>query len=213
MSEAGSAELEGWVRAAAGGDAQAWQRLWSELEPKVLALLRNPSVLGRFAEREDDCRSVVVVLMERLRADGFRRLRSYLDSKAKRPGLQFMPWLIVVAKRTAIDCVRAHPDYIDRRRQSDASSPGAWVDPASLPPSSLLPGSRPPLTNRGTAMELLRFAEANMPDAQRQAIELWMQSASFDDIARALGLSGSKDAERAVRAGLERLRRHVKEEI
>lgn len=212
MTTSDEADLEAWVGRAVTGDAAAWQLLWGALEPRVMGLLRNPAVLGRLAGREDDCRTIVVVLMERLRAHDFQRLRSYLTARAERPGLKFMPWLTVVAKRTAIDCMRAHPDYLDRRREPGASAAGAWIVPGSLPPSSQSPGTRPPMTNRATALELMRYAATVMPDEQRRALELWVHGFGFDDIAKTLALPTPKDAERLVRAGLERLRRHVREE-
>jgi DNA-directed RNA polymerase specialized sigma24 family protein len=205
-------DLEALVVSVARGDQEAWRRLWSSLEPTVMALLRNPSVLGQLADREDDCRTIVVVVMERLRANDFARLRGYLQTRAQRPGLRFAPWLKVVAKRTAIDCMRAHPDYLDLRRQAGAGPKGHWVVPGSLPPSSQTPGTRPPMTNRATAAALMRHAEATMPENQRGALELWLQSLGHDEIARALELGSPREAERLVRAALERLRRFVREE-
>jgi hypothetical protein len=66
------------------------------------------------------------------------------------------------------------------------------------------------MTNRGTAHELLQFAAGAIPEDQRRALELWAQSESFEDIARALGMGSAADAERAVRAAIERLRRRFR---
>jgi DNA-directed RNA polymerase specialized sigma24 family protein len=117
-----------------------------------------------------------------------------------------MTWLRVVAKRVGIDYMRGHPDYIDRRRQADASRPGNWIDPATLPPASRIGAGKPGMTNRGTALELLRYA-AEIPAAQRKALEMWVQSETYQDIARAIGAATPAEAERTVRAAIERLRR------
>ncbi len=49
------------------------------------------------------------------------------------------------------------------------------------------------------------------PPCLPQALELWIQSVGYGEIARAMGLDTPKDAERLVRAGLERLRRHFRD--
>lgn len=204
------ADLEELVIQAVAGDETAWQTLWRGLEPRLYGLVKQPRILGPLAQREDDCRGVVVEVMARLHSDGFRRLRLYLTTKRDNPGITFMPWLIVVAKRVAIDYLRAHPDYIDRRREQDASAPGALMNPGTLPSESQLGGARPPVTNRGTAQEILRYAAASIPDDQRRALELWIQNADHAEIAAQLGLARAADAERLVRAALERLRRYFR---
>src|SRR5882672_7984857 len=203
-------ELETLVVEAAAEDESAWQRLWAAIEPPLSRIIAQPRFLGRLGQREDDRRNIVVAVMARLRADSFHRLHLYLEARESNPRLRFMSWLRVVAKRVGIDYLRAHPDYV-RRHEADASRPGAWVDPKTLPPSSQLMGERPPVTNRGTARELLRFAAGAIPDDQRRALELWAQSESFEDIARALGMKSGQEAERTVRAAIERLRRRFRD--
>ena len=83
----------------------------------------------------------------------------------------------------------------------------------TLPSASKLPGERPPYTNRGTALEVLRYAAGTVPEPQLSALEMWAQSASFDEIARELTLpEGATGAERLVRAAIERLRRRFRDE-
>jgi DNA-directed RNA polymerase specialized sigma24 family protein len=203
-------ELERLVIAAAARDEAAWQQLWAAVEPPLLRIVAQPRFLGRLGQREDDRRNIVVAVMARLRADQFHRLKLYLDARRANPRLRFISWLRVVAKRVGIDYLRAHPDYV-RRHDADASRPGAWVDAGTLPPASQLVGERPPVTNRGTARALLQFAAGAIPDEQRRALELWAQSESFEDIARVLGLATGQQAERMVRAAIERLRRRFRE--
>ncbi|HEU0033195.1 MAG TPA: hypothetical protein VFQ53_21330 [Kofleriaceae bacterium] len=203
-------ELETLVVAAAGQDEAAWQQLWAAIEPPLTKIVAQPRFLGRLGQREDDRRNIVVAVMARLRADRFNRLQLYLDARATNPRLRFMSWLRVVAKRVGIDYLRSHPDYV-RRHDQGASRPGAWVDAGTLPPGSQLFGERPPVTNRGTARELLQYAAGVIPDDQLRALQLWTESESFGDIARTLGLTSPREAERIVRAAIERLRRRFRE--
>jgi len=202
-------ELEALVVRAADGDELAWQRLWAAIEPRLARVIAQPRFLGRLGQREDDRRSIIVDVMARLRDHDFDRLRLYLAARRDNPQLQFLTWLRVVAKRVGIDYMRAHPDYLDRRREADASRVGQWIDPQPLPPASRIGGGRPGMTNRGTAHELLRYA-AELPEVQRRALELWVQSEPFAEIARAVGLTTAAEAERTVRAVLERLRRRFR---
>jgi DNA-directed RNA polymerase specialized sigma24 family protein len=204
-------EIERLVDAAATGDEAAWQRLWAAIEPPLSRIIAQPRFLGRLGQREDDRRNIVVAVMARLRAEDFHRLRLYREARESNPRLRFLSWLRVVSKRVGIDYLRAHPDYV-RRHDQGASRPGAWIDPKTLPPASQIAGERPPITNRGTARELLTFAAGAIPDDQRRALELWSQSEGFEDIARALGLATPQEAERVVRAAIERLRRKFRAE-
>jgi DNA-directed RNA polymerase specialized sigma24 family protein len=201
--------MEELVERAAAGDEVAWQLLWKELEPMLLAMIARPRFLGRLGQREDDRRNIVVEVMSRLRADNCRRLQSYVATRAANPSLAIEPWLRVVAKRVAIDYLRAHPDYIDRRREPGASAPGKLIVHETLTGSQRLIGERPPVTNRSTAQQMLRYAATEMPDDQRRALELWTSGNSYEDIARALGVT---DAEKLVRAAVERLRRKFRED-
>ncbi len=202
--------LEMLVAAAAGGDEIAWQGLWSAIEPPLTRIVAQPRFLGRLGRHEDERRNIIVAVIARLRGDSFARLRLYLDARAKNPQLRFLSWLRVVAKRVGIDYLRAHQDYL-RRYEADRSTPGVWVTAQTLPPPSQIGGERPPVTARGTALELLRFAAGNVPADQRRALELWAQSESFDDIARIVGFASASEAERAVRAAIERLRRKFRD--
>lgn len=202
--------IETHVVHAAAGDDRAWQALWAAIEPALSRIIAQPRFLGRLGGREDDRRNIVVAVMGRLRADGFHRLQLYLDARRANPRLRFLTWLRVVAKRVGIDYLRAHPDYV-RRHDADASKPGVWIDPGTLPPASQLVGARPPVTAKGTAHELLAYAAGVIPEEHRRALELWTQSETFPEIAKALGMASAADAERAVRAALERLRRKFRE--
>jgi DNA-directed RNA polymerase specialized sigma24 family protein len=206
------AEIERLVALAASGDEAAWQGLWKLVEPRLSALIRRRTFVAGMAGRDDETRDVMVAVMARLREDDFRRLRGYLASRREKRGLAFMPWLILVAKRVAIDCQRAHPDYVDRRRSAAPDEArGAWISPLPMPSETQLPAGRPPMTNRLMAKQILRYADGALEAPQRRALEMWAGEGSLDDIARELALGGPDEAERLVRSAVERLRRHFRE--
>lgn len=207
-------DLEALVARAATSDTAAWRELWEHVEPWLERLIGNPRFLARVGQREDDRSNILVEIMARLHAEGFQRLKLYVATRRESPQLKFKTWLRVVAKRVGIDYLRGHQNYIDQRRAPDrGSAPGQWIEPGTLPSPSKLPGERPPVTNRGTALELLRYAGRTVPEPQLSALEQWTQGGSYDDIARELELAdGPREAERLVRAAIERLRRHFRSE-
>src|SRR5512134_1324145 len=98
--------LEELVRRVLDGDDAAWQAFWQAVEPRLYALLRRPRFLGRLSQSEDDCRNIVVDVMHALRAAEHARLRRFLEARAANPALPFFAWLVVIAKRLAIDYQR-----------------------------------------------------------------------------------------------------------
>ena len=207
-------ELEGLVTRAAEGETAAWGALWEGVEPWLEKLVANPRFLGRVGQREDDRGNILLEVMARLHAERFHRLKLYVETRRTNPQLKFKTWLRVVTKRVGIDYLRGHQNYVDRRRDPNrGSAPGQWIEPGTLPSPSRMPGERPPMTNRGTALEMLRYAAGAVSEPQLSALELWTQSASYEDIGRELELGdGAAGAERLVRAALERLRRRFRTE-
>lgn len=205
-------QLEVLVARAAEGDTASWRVLWETLEPWLEKVVGNPRFLGRVGQREDDRSNIVVEVMARLHADRFHRLKMYIETRRTSPHLRFKTWLRVVTKRVGIDYLRGHENYLDRRRDPNrGSAPGEWIEPGTLPSQSKMPGERPPMTNRGTALELLRYAAGAVPEPQLSALERWAEGATFEDIAHELGVDGgSSAAEKLVRAAIERLRRRFR---
>jgi hypothetical protein len=155
-------DIQRLVNGTLAGDERAWQRMSQHVEPTLSATLRRPQVLGRLSQSEDDCRNIVVEVMSRLRANRFARLGQYAEARRKNSAVPFMGWLVVVAKRVAIDYMRGHEAYVDRRNDKHASSPGAWREIRTLPSDSRLPGARRAVTGRGTAHQLYAFASAEL---------------------------------------------------
>lgn len=198
-------ELELLVLRAASGDDVAWHQLWTLIEPELTRTIANPRFLGKLGQREDDRKNIILETVGRLAANDRRRLRDYIDTRAANPRLGFLTWLRVVAKRVGIDYQRGHAQYIDRRREPGASTPGKWIEPGTLP--SELGGERPPVTDLGTAHQVVAYATIALAEDQRRALELWVHGEPYDAIARQLDLASAADAERKVRAAIERLRR------
>ena len=198
------------VLRASGGDQEAWQSLWRRLDPALHGLVRSFR-LGRISRDDDERRAVIVDVMAKLRGDGFRRLKLFADAQARDPGLSLLPWLKVVVRRTAIDRMRAHPGFVRRPEGADARGAGGrWNDAQSLPPASQLPGARPTVTRDSTAREVLAHAQHMLPERQFQALALKLSGEPVSAIARTMALSGPGEAERLVRAALERLRRRFR---
>ncbi len=206
------AQLEVLVAQAAEGDTAAWRALWEDMEPWLEKVVAHPSFLGRVGQRDDDRSNILLEVMARLHADGFQRLKLYVETRRTSPKLKFRTWLRVVAKRVGIDYLRGHQNYVDRRRDPNrGSTPGQWIEPGTLPSQSKLPGERPPMTNHGTALEMLRYATGVVPEPQLSALELWIQGTSYEEIARELELDGgASGAEKLVGAVIERLRRRFR---
>jgi hypothetical protein len=177
-------ELIALVHAAAANDEEAWQQLWQRIERPLDGAIRGFHMC-RISHDDDERRAVVLEVMARLRADDFRRLKSFLEARAKDEGLGLLPWIRVVARRVAIDHMRAHPNYVSGPRQDGVRPTGNWTDPKSLPPPSQLPGARPAMTRDGTAREVLEYARKVLPEEHFRAVALKMQGEEPENIARA----------------------------
>lgn len=203
--------LDELVIDAASGNEAAWWLLWEQVEPKLERILQNPRVTGRLSGNVDDVRNILVAVMEKLLDQDRRRLKSYLEKKSNKKG-GFPAWLAVVTKRVAIDYMRAHDDYVDKRRtRGEESAAGMWVIPGELPNDSQLFGHRPPVTDRGSALALLRYAYSSLPKDQMAALEMWILNKSYGEIAESLQMESPEAANKMVRAALERLRRRFRE--
>jgi DNA-directed RNA polymerase specialized sigma24 family protein len=202
--------IEALAIRACSGDEPAWQDLWRRVELPLGAMVRQFH-MGRISHEDDERRAVVLEVMARLRADEFRRLKMFNEARTRDPKLSLLPWLKVVAKRVAIDRLRAHPHYVGGDRVADgARAPGVWNDPQSLPPPSRLPGAPPAVTRDNTAREILEHAREVLPAMHYRALELKLQGDDAAAIARTLGLPAGAEADRIVRAAFERLRRRFR---
>jgi DNA-directed RNA polymerase specialized sigma24 family protein len=206
--------IEALIPPAAAGDPAAWRALWTLLEPRLVGLARRDRAVGPLRGSDDDCRNIAVEVMARLDAGQRRRLKRYLEARSADRDLRFIPWLVVVAHRTAIDYLRGHDAFLDLRARPGADgATGAWVGFAGggLVDERRAGASRDDdgLVDRGTADELVRYAGQALPPLQQRALDLWSQGASPVEIAAALDVP-PRTASRLVRAAVERLRRHFR---
>jgi hypothetical protein len=213
VGESNFGSLAAYVPRVMGGDASAWKELVVQLEPLLLQLLRRARTLGPMRQNLDDCRAVMIAVLERLSKDDFRGLRLFPPWADAHPGKDFGDWIRIVTVNIARDHVSA--------RLGEAARPGASPDEAPLNKrmlntlASVLPGSDdqrlaflPSMTNVQTARELLEYAARSLESAQLRALRRWMDGASFEELASELGLASPRDADKLVRAALARLRRH-----
>ncbi|MEZ4226557.1 MAG: sigma-70 family RNA polymerase sigma factor [Polyangiaceae bacterium] len=197
-----TAELEALARAASGGDAAAWHALWTEIEPIVWGITGKWQITGPMCRNEDDRREIVVRVMERLRADGLRRLRAVAASSAlQRPG-SFRAWVTTVATRVAIDYVRSRPEHLDPRNRGSGRR---WVEVLVGDEATLRSENADPL-RMAAAEQMLDRAKDLLTRDQMVALWYWLDGGDHEVIAHRMRLGSAQHAERLLRAGLKRLR-------
>jgi DNA-directed RNA polymerase specialized sigma24 family protein len=207
------AGLEHLVDAILAGDDGARQRLWRALEPRLDAMLRRRTFFGPLAASQDHRRNVIVEVMARLAEGDHARLRRFAAARRENPDLPLLGWLAVVVRRVAIDYMRAQPEYVDRRKEAEASAPGGWREVGTLPSERGIPAAEgPSATGKAAAHRLLELATELLSREQQVALAGWLAGQSFREIAQAHAFATARDAERAVRSSLERIRRHVRRE-
>jgi hypothetical protein len=210
LHESDLAALAAYVPRVIAGDSSAWQGLITRLEPILIALLRRSRTLGPMRDSLDDCRAVMVSVLERLRRDDYRGLRLFQPWADAHPGKDFGDWIRIVTVNIARDHVSARLGVA-----GEVASNKRMVNTLA----SLLPGPdddrlafRPLMTQEQVARELLEYAARALDPAQLRALRRWMDGASFAELAAELGLATPRDADKLVRAALARLRRRFGEQ-
>lgn len=209
------AALAAYVPGVVGGDAAAWKELVARLEPHLMRLLRRSRTLGPLRDSLDDCRAVMIRVLERLSTESYRGLRLFQPWAEANPGKDFGDWIRIVTTNLARDHVSARLGGAARAADADA----APLNKRMLNTlASLLPADddyrlafRPSMTDVQLARELLEYAARSLERTQLRALRRWMDGASFDEIAGELGLATPREADKLVRAALARLRRHFGE--
>jgi DNA-directed RNA polymerase specialized sigma24 family protein len=119
--------------AVAKDGAEAWPKLLVELHPE-LALLARRQPIGRLRDQEDSPREIVTRALARLHARDFAAIKKLC---AIDPPPELRAWLRVVVRHSAIDYIRANPEF----QRASRERPARWVSLASL--SSSAPGPVP----------------------------------------------------------------------
>jgi hypothetical protein len=212
MVDADLASLVAYVPRVIAGDDAAWKELVARLEPHLIPLLRRSRTLAPLRNSIDDCRAVMISVLERLSKDNYRGLRLFQPWANANPGKDFGDWIRIVTANMARDHV-----------SSRLGEAGRSAEPDDVPLNkrmlntlaSLLPADddyrlafRPSMTNVQLARELLEYAARSLEQTQLRALRRWMDGATFEEIAAELGLAAPRDADKLVRAALARLRRH-----
>ena len=203
------ATLAGYVPRVVVGDISAWQELVAQLEPLLLQLLRRSRALGPFRRNLDDCRAVMLNVLERLQKDDYRGLRLFQLWADANPGKDFGDWIRIVTTNVA-------RDHVSSRLGSAGRGSDQPLNKRMLNTlASLLPADddhrlafQPLMTNVQLARELLEYAARSLDPVQFLALRRWIDGASFDELAAELRLASPRDADKLVRAALARLRRH-----
>jgi RNA polymerase sigma factor (sigma-70 family) len=180
-------ELAPHVRAAAGGDTHAFERLVNASSNAVAAIAL--AICRDVAASEDVAQEVYLVAWRRL--------------KELRNPASFLPWVRQIARYTAQTWVRG-------QRLRRASRGGRLDDPDALLDRAVdpRPGAEATLLD-GERDRLVREALDALPEESREVLTLYYREGrSSRQVARLLGLSDA-----AVRQRLSRARRTLKEEV
>src|SRR5215475_6163204 len=160
MLGADLATLAAYVPRVVGGDGSAWQELVAQLEPLLIQLLRRSRALGPMRHNLDDCRAVMINVLERLKKDDYRSLRLFQPWADANPGKDFGDWIRIVTVNLARDHVSSRLGVAERG-EDEAPRNKRMLNTLA----SLLPGDddhrlayRPLMTHTQLARELLEYA-------------------------------------------------------
>jgi len=197
------ASLAAYVPRVVSGDRRAWHELVAGLEPHLMQLLRGGRTLGPMRHNVDDCRAVMIDVLERLRRDDYRGLRLFQPWAAANPGKDFGDWIRIITVNLARDHVSSRlgvAEHANKRMLTTLASLLPRDDDDRL-------GFRPAVTSEQLARELLEYATRALDPGQLHALRRWIEGASFAELADELDLPTPRDADKLVRAALARLRR------
>jgi hypothetical protein len=125
------------LRAVAERGDEAWQPLLAKLDPELAVMARRQPI-GRLRDREDTPREIVLRTIARLHAKQYAAIKKLVTLEPK-PELQ--AWLRVLVKRSAIDYMRASPEY----ERATEKREHRWISLATLSssqgPTAALPDS------------------------------------------------------------------------
>jgi DNA-directed RNA polymerase specialized sigma24 family protein len=208
------AALAAYVPRVVANDPLAWQELASRLEPLLIRFLRRSKTLGPMRHSVDDCRTVMVKVLERLRKDEHRSLRLYATWADANPSKSFGDWMRILTTNLARDHVASRLGAADQDARGGPHNKRMLHTLATLLPEDGDDrlAARPAMTDAMMARELLESAQRLLDGDQMRALRRWMDGASFEELAEELGLPSARDADKRVRAALARLRRHFADE-
>jgi len=208
-----AAEWEELAKRGAQGDENARKKLVEQLWPVWIQRVRTRKALRVLSASDDHVHNIVARLVQKLLNPEI--LQSYAAWRQTVAGGVFRGWLFRVTDNEVHDYVRTVAGRVsdaDPAAGDDEPSPKLFLNEFSSCALIEEQGRRPMNTELQTASELLRFAQAFLPKAQTDALGLWLQGASDDEIDAQLRLTaGSGKALR--RAAIARLRREFGEDF
>jgi DNA-directed RNA polymerase specialized sigma24 family protein len=195
--------IEPLVRRTLAREPGAWEALWLVLDPTIENLAGRWRVAGRLAACADARRDIVVRVMEKLRADGFRRLGK-LHAALQRGEDAGRAWIAVTTRREAIDHVREYAEYLGAAAGEGGSR---WAALVQLPDGieDQLPDSVRALP-AVAAGEIAAYAEARLPPEQLRVLRLWLTGYEPAEMIGLLGVDDGKVVVNLLNRALENLR-------
>ena len=204
------------VRRTLEGDSAAWTALQGVLDPTIVRIARRHQSLRRkgLAEQVDDIAEVRASSLQRLKANSFHNLRSFMQRHAQAAqGESFDTWLYGVVdfairdhlrhrfgrapKTTAAESGKVQPS------KRDLGSRAGRLDDEPAP--NLLTAAG--VTGHLTVAEILAFIADNFSADEAKAMQLhYLEGRSYAELATELGLPDGKQAERLIRRLNARLR-------
>jgi len=193
------------------GDKRSRDKLWLELRPPAVAVVRRCPVTRRLRDDENTRAEVASRVMIRLEADGFkhmltfRGLLEHLDGRGS-------TWFGTLAYHVALRLTEQHPENLGPGVDKDRP---CWVDVGSLPDErleNLLPAPAR-IVDTVFAHEVEALAESTLAPRQLDALRLRAEGYGNQEIAGKLGLPDAAAARRLVRAAQKRLRTRLGDEL
>lgn len=198
-----------------GGDAASWRKLQEQILPSLEGWARSHKGLRRrkLQHSEDDLREVVVLTLERLQANDFRSLRSYLDSSEQVAHSAFDGWLYGALDFAVREHLRARFGRLRTRKGNEETPIPSKRDVNTLASrfddDAAAPASRMGVTLAITLQEILGYADANFSPRDAQALRAYIeQGANYEQLSERFELENALEAERLIRKLKERLRTH-----
>jgi DNA-directed RNA polymerase specialized sigma24 family protein len=221
------------------GDRAAWRSLLVMISPRIEEWARTSRVLRRCRlSSDDDARAVMVDVLERLARDGYANLKAFVERavlaeprdalvdqfvrltrldgeddaepRDLETGTPLRAWLLRLVDFAARDHVRHRLGWsagTDEPTKRDLGTDAQRLDAVREP------AHRPPITDRVTMSAIVEEVQAQIetfPQDMQAALVLWLEDASFGEIASHLLLPDPGRARALIRAGQARLRAHFR---
>lgn len=198
------------------GDAAAWTALQTLIDPLIVRIARRHQGLRRkgLAELVDEISEVRASSLERLKANGFRNLRSFMERHAEAAQTEsFNGWLYGVVDYA----IRDHLRQRFGRAPKVPAAEGGGVQPSKRdlgshagrlddqPERNLLPAAG--VTTHLTVAQVLAFIADNFTPDEAKAMRLYyLEGRNYAELYSELGMSDAKQAEQLIRRLNARLR-------